>query len=348
MQVTIVEIGDGSEEAQWDRFVLDHPMATGYHLMAWRHITAQSFGHRNFYLMAKNGDGQVKGVLPLVFVASRLFGRFLISVPFVNYGGVLFESLEAQTSLLREAVVLAKELKASHIELRQKEPLNLDWSIRQHKVSLRLKLPEQYELLWKGFPSKLRSQIRRAQKEGMSARTGGIELLGDFYSVFALNMRDLGTPVYTRKFFEIILETFPNEARILVVYLNEKPLAAGFLYVFRQVLEIPWASSNRKYNHLAPNMLLYSSTLEHACLKGCKEFDFGRSTQGSGTHRFKEQWGAKPTQLYWYYWKRTGSEVPVHSPTNGIYSLAATVWRRLPVAVANSLGPHIVKYLPIP
>jgi len=127
MQVTVEEIGEGGEEARWDRFVLDHPMGAGYHLMAWHQIIEQSFGHRSFYLMAKDSDDRVRGVLPMVFVASRLFGRFLVSVPFVNYGGVLSESPEAQTTLLREAVVLAKELKASHIELRQQDPLDLEW-----------------------------------------------------------------------------------------------------------------------------------------------------------------------------------------------------------------------------
>jgi FemAB-related protein (PEP-CTERM system-associated) len=198
----------------------------------------------------------------------------------------------------------------------------------------------------KAFPSKLRSQIRRPQKEGMTARVGGIELLGEFYRVFSRNMRDLGTPVYGKAFFRTILETFPKETAICSVSWNENVVAAGLVYAFREVIEIPWASSDRRYDRLSPNMLLYSTVLEYACQHGYKVFDFGRSSVDSGTYRFKQQWGAQQHQLYWYYWLAAGQDIPQLNPENPKYKAAIALWQYLPLPLTNFLGPHIVKYLP--
>lgn len=344
--VSALEVTANCDEASWDGYVHAHPAASGYHLMAWRQVVEKAFGHRTFYLMAKDEHGEVRGVLPLFFLSSRLFGRFLVSMPFLNYGGILADNPEAQAALLASAVDVAKGLEASHIELRHQESSDMGWPNKQHKVSMRLELPCQFEVLWKGFSAKLRSQIRRAQKEGMTVRIEGNELLEDFYRLFSRNMRDLGTPVYARKFFETILQTFPKETRIGIVYWKDRPLAGGLLYGFRNMLEIPWASSDRRYNHLAPNMLLYSSVLEYACRQGFRIFDFGRSTPDSGTFHFKEQWGARPVPLHWYYWLASGETLPDLSPRNPRYDLGIKLWQRLPIAVTRCLGPFISPYLP--
>ncbi len=344
--LTVREISSVEDSRAWDEFVLTHPQATGYHLTAWRRVMEVGFGHRAFYLIAEDECRAVRGVLPLVFLASRLFGRFLVSMPYVNYGGFLVDTLEAQEELLKSAVDLAKDLGAAHIELRQQEKPNLKWPVRQRKVSMRLELPEKFENLWRRFPSKLRSQVRRAEKGWMTARIGSGEMLDDFYRVFSRNMRDLGTPVYGRNVFRMILETFPDDARICVVYLAGRPVAAGFLYGFQQKLEIPWASADRRYKNLAPNMLLYSSALEYACRTGSRCFDFGRSTPGTGTFRFKEQWGAQPVPLHWYYWLGNGRPLQELSPENPRYGFAIEVWRRLPVALTRIIGPAIVRNIP--
>lgn len=346
MAVRIVESRSQDEWANWDRFVLDNPMSTGYHLATWGKVFHNAFKHECVYLMASQADGEIQGVLPLVTLSSRLFGKFLISLPFVNYGGVVARTEEAKVGLLEEAVRRAKMLEAGHIELRHEEAPNLDWPSIQRKVSMRLQLPNRYEELWKAFSSKLRSQIRRGQKEGMTVRFGAKDCLNDFYLVFARGMRDLGTPVYGRQFFESILSAFPKESRLCVVYLKESPLAAGLVYGFRQMLEIPWAASDKRYSRLAPNMLLYSSVLEYACQQGFQVFDFGRSTPDSGTYRFKEQWGARPVPLHWCYWLAEGQGLPQLHPQNPKYRFAIQAWRKLPLVVANYLGPHVVKYLP--
>ena len=341
-----MDVRTNEEGIAWDRYVLDHPLATGYHLMAWRRVVEKAGGHRTYYLMATDEHEEIRGILPLVFLSSKLFGHFLVSMPFFNYGGVLTDSSEAQGALLEAAVGLARELEATCIELRHQELLDLNWPSKQHKVSMRLDLPADFETLWKNFPSKLRSQIRRAQREEMTVRIAATEVLDDFYQIFVRNMRDLGTPVYGRRFFEAIVHTFPMETRICVVYLKRQPVAAGFLYGFRHTLEIPWAASDRRFNRLAPNMLLYRSVLEFACHEGFRQFDFGRSSPASGTYHFKEQWGSRPVPLYWYYWLSNGRSMPELSPESSKYSLAIKTWSRLPLALTRILGPAIVRNIP--
>lgn len=344
--VKVVEAHGRVDELVWDTYVHTHPAASGYHLMAWRRVVEEAFRHDTIYLMAKGEPGEVRGVLPLVLLSSRIFGRFLVSMPFLNYGGIVADGPEARQALLAAAVDRAKELGAAHIELRHQEEVDVGWPHKHHKVSMRLGLPGQFEVLWRTFSAKLRSQIRRAQKEGMTVRIEGDELLGDFYRVFSRNMRDLGTPVYGRGFFETMLRTFPKETRIGIVYWKGRALAGGLLYGFRDMLEIPWASSDRRYNRLAPNMLLYSSVLEYACRQGFRVFDFGRSTPGSGPSRFKEQWGATPAPLHWYYWLASGEALPDLSPRNPRYALGIKLWQRLPIVVTRCLGPVISPYLP--
>lgn len=342
----VVLLQNPHDEALWDQYVLSHSRASGYHLLAWRGVIRKIFGHHMPYLMAKDEEGKIRGVLPLVFTKSPMFGRFLTSMAFLNYGGVLADDADAAHTLLTAAAVTAQEMGAAHIELRQEEPLETEWPVRSKKVSMRLALPSDYDTLLKAFPSKLRSQVRRAQKESMDVRLGGSELLGEYYRVFARCMRDLGTPVYEKGFFAAILETFPKEVRLCVVSLNGVPLASGLLYGFRNRLEIPWAASDKRFSRLAPNMLLYGAVLEFACREGFKEFDFGRSSVDSGTYRFKAQWGAQPHQLYWYYWLSEGRTLPELNPDNPKFKAAIALWKHLPVPFANLVGPHLVKYLP--
>src|SRR5689334_23095342 len=175
----ISNITDASQEARWDQYVHDHPNAVGYHLVAWRHVITDSFDHQTFYSMAQDSTGEVRGVLPLVFLKSRLFGRFLVSVPYLNYGGVLASTSDAESNLLHHASELARQLRASHVELRHVGDCDLRWPRKDHKVSMRLDLPPLYSDLMKAFPSKLRSQVRRGEKEGMTTEIGGLHLVNE-------------------------------------------------------------------------------------------------------------------------------------------------------------------------
>ena len=321
--------------------------STCYHLIGWKDVIEKAFGHKTYYLLAEDQGGEIGGILPIAHLKSRIFGNFMVSVPYFNYGGVCSDSVEAQRELLREAVRIAEEAKAGHIELRHSHKFDNGLPEKTSKVSMILELPNKADELWKTFPSKLRSQVRKPEKEGMHARVGKEEELNSFYEVFSMNMRDLGTPVYSKKFFSNILTKFPETTWICSVYTKDnQAVASGFLVGFKDRLEIPWASSLRSYNHHSPNMLLYWSVLKFACEKGYRSFDFGRSTLGQGTYKFKEQWGAKPVQLYWHYWLKNGGSLPELNPKNPKYQLAIKLWKRLPVSLTKLIGPFIVKNLP--
>ena len=336
----------GSENSPWDTYYGNTAEASLYHDLRWKSLIETTFGHKTFYLYARNADGAPLGILPLVQLKSVLFGNMLVSVPYFNYGGVCARNGEVAGRLLQDAVRIAKDLHSTHIEFRQEKPVFPDLPVKTTKSSMRLNLPSSAMDLWKGFPSKLRSQINRAQKEGMITRIGKAEELESFYTVFCRNMRDLGTPVYPKDFFRNILGVFPKNSWICTVYMGETPVAAGFLLGHRKKMEIPWASSLREYNRVSPNMLLYWNCLNFSCEQGYEVFDFGRSTVGEGTYKFKEQWGARPSQLYWHYWLAEGMGMPELNPANPKYRAAIHCWKKLPLPVTNLLGPKIVKYLP--
>ena len=275
-------VTNSSGEAQrWDEYVCQSASASLYHLYAWRQVIEETFGHRTFYLWASNSN-RVTGILPLVQLKSRVFGNMLVSLPFFNYGGICADADDVRMDLLQAAIRLAKDEKADFVELRHDDDWDQGLPRKTAKVSMRLDLPSSPDDLWKSFSAKLRNQVQRPRKEGMTAEIGREERLDAFYDVFAANLRDLGTPVYPKTFFRNILRTFPDRTWINVVYSDRTPVAAGFLAGFKDRLEIPWASSVRAFNKFSPNMLMYWSCLEFACRGGYGTFDFGRSTPGEG------------------------------------------------------------------
>lgn len=328
-----------------DEFVRSAAAGKIYHLPAIQQVITDTFGHESIYLQASEA-GEICGVLPLIHMKNRLFGNFLISVPFFNYGGVCSANTTARQELLEKAIAMTRTRRASHLELRHVERLYEKLPGKSHKVAMILDLPENSELLWKSFKSKLRSQIRKPEKEGLTIRIGQDELLYDYYAIFSANMRDLGTPVYSVKLFANMLRHFPENAWIVAVYKGSDAVAAGFVLGFGDTMEIPWASSLRQYNRLAGNMLMYWHALKLAIDQGYTKFDFGRSTPNEGTYKFKAQWGAEPLPLNWEYWLADGGELPDISPNNAKYQAAIKIWQKIPLSVTKVIGPAIVKNIP--
>jgi len=262
--------------------------------------------------------------------------------------GILADGGEAEESLLAEAIRLGGEVGARYVELRHERALEsrpLHLVTRSHKVRMLLRLPASSEMLLKTFRSKLRSQINRALKEGFTTRVGGLDLLEDFYKVFLVNMRDLGSPVHSVNLMRHCLVAFTEHARIIVVYRATEPVAAALVIGFASVLRNPWASSLRKYASLGANMLLYLRMLEYACDHGYEVFDFGRSSPGEGTYRFKEQWGAVPEPLYWHYLSLDGRMPDPEDAGKARFETAMRCWQRLPLIVTRIIGPRIRKHI---
>jgi FemAB-related protein (PEP-CTERM system-associated) len=332
--------------SRWDQFVACQPHASIYHLSVWYHILSEAFG-KHWYVVTICQDGVIRAGMPLVHMRSRLFGNCLVSMPYFNYGGLLTEETSLAEPTLQRAVALGRGLGARHLELRHLQNYYPQLLAHKEKVSMWLSLPNTAQELLKSFKSKLRSQVQKGEKNNLRVKIGRTELLEDFYTVFSRNMRSLGTPVYGRSIFRLILEAFPDSARLVVVVNgNNCPVAGGFLLGYRDRLEIPWASSLREYNHLQSNMWLYWHCLRYACERGYKTFDFGRSTEGGSTFKFKEQWGAQPIRHYWHYHLEGDRELSYIDPRRAKFRLASKLGRRLPVGVTRLLGPPIVKHLP--
>ena len=331
-------------ETEWDTFVMAQPGWSHHHLHGWRAITERVFGHECLYLAARDDASQLVGVLPIVRVKSIVFGHYLISMPFVNYGGPL-GSADAVQTLASHAAGLAMREGARLLELRSRYEQPLDLAVSHRKITVVLDIPaEGSEALFKKLDSKVRSQVRRPAKEGVTYRFGP-DQVDPFFDVFARHMRDLGTPTQPREFFRDIARTFPDSAWFGCAYLEDAPIACGCGFRWAREFEMTWASSLRAFNRTSANMGLYWAFVERCAADGVTVFNFGRCTPGGGTHKYKRQWGGRDEQLWWYR-QTAGGETHTPSPDDGPLSLGPKVWRKLPLAVATFLGPRIVKYIP--
>lgn len=334
---------DGSSE-EWDRFVRDREDWTHFHLYDWNRVIERVHGHETHYLAARDGSDRLAAVLPLVRVRSPLFGDYLVSMPFVNYGGPLGEP-EGVRALAETASGLAEREDVDLLELRSRHRTETDLPASHRKITVLKDLPmEKPETLWDDLDSKVRSQVRKPRKEGVEVRFGP-DQLGGFWDVYALHMRNLGTPVQPRNWFEEILDTFGDEVWISCARLNGKAIACGFGLQWEDEVEMTWASDLFEFRSIAPNMLLYWAFMERAIEEGLSTFNFGRCTPGSGTHRFKKQWGTRDQKLWWYQLRSEGTE-KTPSPDDEAWSWGPKVWRKVPLPVANAVGPAVVRYIP--
>ena len=330
---------------EWDQFVRRHPAGTGYHLWRWQAVFQGGLKHRCHYLVARRGSA-LCGVLPLVEVRSRLFGRALSSLPYVNYGGVLADDPATASALADAAAAFARDRSLGYVLFRHRERLLHGLPARTHKVTMLLPLADSAEAMWSGLDRKVRNQVRKGEKSGLTVISGGAELLDDFYAVFARNMRDLGTPVYGRSLFSAILMAFPDDAKLHVARLGDVVVAGALSYAYGACVEVPSASSLRQYRPLCANHLMYWRIMEQAIGEGRRVFDFGRSTPNDGTFNFKEQWGAVPEQLHWEYRLVGSTLLPADDRHSAKYQTMIDAWKRLPIRLTTLIGPHIARAVP--
>jgi FemAB-related protein (PEP-CTERM system-associated) len=277
---------------------------------------------------------------------SRLFGSFLVSMPFFSYGGVLADDDAVRDQLLAAAVDLAHRLNANDIEIRQGDAVHCSWVDRTPKVDMRLILASTSDGLWAQLTRQMRYKIRSARKHGLEVQCAGKEAVPDFYRIFSRNMRDLGTPTYPQSWFENIFAYCPDGTRILLVCDKSEPVAAGIITAYEDTVDLPWAGSTHEARKWYSTVLLYWSAAEWAQQNGFHQLDLGRCTPGGGPYQFKHHFGCEEQLLHWYFWLAPGVPVPELRPDNPKFRLATQVWRRLPVSIANLVGPQIVRAIP--
>ena len=350
LTVDVADLAGAADAAGACSVPLAWPRLAG-HLPQWAPAIAAGLRHRGFLLRVRK-ESQLRGAMPLILVKGPLFGRFLVSLPYINTGGAWARDEETAQALVDRACDLADELDVRYLELRHEVPVDhpkLHFQ-RTEKVHLRLPLPASDALLDKSFKSKLRSQVRKAGQFDHTVVFGGAELLKDFYDVFAVNMRDLGTPVFSRRLFaEVLRQSDPQRAGFhaeLCVLRNQgRAIAAALLVHAEGMTEVPSASCLRSHNHTGANMWMYRHLLRRAIERGSQQFDFGRSSVGSGTYKFKTQWGAVPHPAVWQYYVRKGS-VEAMRPDNAGNQRLIKIWQKLPVWLTRIIGPEIVRGIP--
>jgi FemAB-related protein (PEP-CTERM system-associated) len=332
---------------RWEAYLTRAGMLALSRHPAWLLVLRNGLGHEPFCLEAMEGTTTC-GLLPLAYVRSLLFGRFLVSLPYVNYGGVVADSETVGSALVDRAVELADKLRVRYLELRHESATVEHQSLVRReagKVHMRLPLPTTVEELWKQVSAKVRNQIRKGQKIQLVVVWGRHELLPEFYDVFSRNMRDLGTPVYGQALFRSILDQFPDRAELVVVRGDDGAVAGALILHGWRVSEVPSASSLRTQRSTSANMLMYWHLLERAVRRGQQVFDFGRSSPDSNTYRFKKQWGAKPVAANWQYYLRQGGMDDMR-PDNPRFQRFIRVWQRLPIGLTRLIGPWIVRGIP--
>lgn len=313
----------------------------------WLLVLQQGLQHEPYLLEAIQDEATI-GYLPLAFVKGPIFGRFLVSLPYINTAGTMAPKEEVRRLLIDQAIELADQLNVKFLQLRQELPdehpqFGTDLT---EKVHMRLDLPDSPDAAWQAIPSKVRNQIRKAEKQQLSVHWGREELLDEFYRVFARNMRDLGTPVFSKKLFAAMLSVFDPEAELVVVRQEQHTVAAAVLVHGSEMTEVPSASSIRNFNHTNCNMLMYWHLLQRTIERGNTAFDFGRCSLDSNTYRFKKQWGAKPSPAVWHYYYPSGEADDATRPSNSRYGRMIQIWQKLPVWLTRWIGPTIVRGIP--
>jgi FemAB-related protein (PEP-CTERM system-associated) len=336
-----------NQTSAWDDFVNAHPDATFFHLAAWRTVIQRAFRHRPFYLLAEQ-DGAIAGILPLFQVKSALFGHRLISNPFCVYGGILAASPEAHQALANHAGWLRARLRAASVELRY-----LAAPPETHLPETFLPRPALYATFrraiaeaddenLKAIPRKQRAVLRKTLETGaLSAHVD--QNVAVLHRIYARSVRNLGTPVFARRYFRILAETFAANLDILTVRQGGIAQAAVLNFYFRDQVLPYYGGGTEAARHTGANDFMYWEVMRRAAAKGYRLFDFGRSKQGTGAYAFKKNWGFTPEPLAYRILLGPNKHMPEISPSNPKYGLMIKLWKTLPLPIANTLGPHLVR-----
>ncbi len=335
---------DESRLADWDGFVTACEDATFFHRAGWKRVIERSFGHRTRYLYAER-NGVIEGVLPLVHVKSALFGNSLSSLAFCVYGGPVATSDAAIEALDRAARDLAERLKVSCLEYRHIASRSYVGAIEKADlyVTFRKPIDPDVEKNMLAIPRKQRAMVRKGQKFGLKS-----EIDTDcrrLHRVYSESVRNLGTPVFSRRYFEELKAAFGEECEILVVTHEGEPVAAVMSFYFRDQVLPYYGGGGTRARDLAANDFMYWEVMRRACERGCRLFDFGRSKRGTGAFDFKKNWGFPAEPLSYQYIMRNGAPPPEINPLNPKFRIFVEAWKRLPLPIANLLGPHIVRQL---
>jgi len=330
------------DTACWDQFVFGFPAATFFHRAGWKEVIERAFGHRTHFLLAEE-NGAIQGVLPLAEIDSSLFGHSLSSLPFCVYGGIIASTEPARQALDEAAQMLAASLNVDFLEYRNRVPFHTEWPGKDLYVTFRKTIAPDVETNMLAIPRKQRAMVRKGiQAELASEIDNGVER---FFSVFADNVHRHGTPALPKRYFALLQEIFGNDCEVMSVVKDGQILSSVLSFYFRDEVLPYYAGDTLAARAVAANDFKYWELMRRACERGIKVFDYGRSKRGTGPFDFKKNWGFEPQPLYYEYQLHRARAVPDHNPLNPKYQFFIKAWQKLPLSLANLIGPHIVKNL---
>jgi FemAB-related protein (PEP-CTERM system-associated) len=331
-----------SDRERWNAFVKGAEEGTFFHLAEWQDVLKEAFGHRCYYLLAERGD-EICGVLPLALVSSVLFGRSLISTPFCVYGGIVAADADAHRALTEEACALATRLKVDYMEFRNRRRQHPDWPCKDLYVTFRKEIQPDSEANMLAIPRKQRAMVRKGIQKGLQSRIDADTQ--DHYRLYSESLRNLGTPVFSRRYLDILKRVFGDDCEILSVLHDGQPVASVLSFYFRDEVLPYYGGGGLAARPLAANDFMYWEVMERARKKGLRVFDYGRSKRGTGAFEFKEHWGFEPSPLSYEYFLVRRKTMPNLSPTNPRYSRAIQLWRKMPLWLTQWIGPRVAGYL---
>ena len=336
-------LGDTVNTERWDKFVFSCPGATFFHRSGWQNIVRDVFHHETYFLYAEE-DGVIQGVLPLGHVNSWLFGNSLTGLPFAVYGGVAADNPLAADALELEAERIARHLGVAHLELRNVNPRHADWPTQDLYVTFRKEILDGEEANMLAIPRKQRAMVRKGIKNGLVSQIDSN--VDRFFALFADNVHRHGTPAMPKKYFKALQTEFGTDCEVLTVVAPDgRALSSVLSFYFRDEVMPYYAGDDEAARDLAANDFKYWELMRRACVRGLKMFDYGRSKRGTGPYAFKKNWGFEPTPLYYEYRLYKRDAIPQNNPNNAKYKLMISIWRRMPIGLANWLGPFVVRNL---
>ncbi len=330
------------DEARWDHFVMTHPDATFFHRSGWKTVIEQAFGHKTWFLYAE-GNGELQGVLPLAEVNSLLFGHSLSALPFCVYGGVVANNNLIREQLEHAAQALAERLNVDYLEFRNVHSVHTDWPHKDLYVTFRKEIDPDVDKNLLEIPRKQRAMVRKGIKHDL---VGEIDQNIDrFFYAYSSSVHRLGTPVFAKKYFRLLKSTFVEDCELLTIVKDGKTISSVMSFYFRDEVLPYYGGGIDEARQFSANDFMYWELMRRSCERGYKLFDFGRSKRNSGSYSFKKNWGFEAQPLHYEYRLIKSSEVPDHNPANPKYRFFIKAWQKMPLAVANLIGPHIVKNL---
>ena len=343
MSAVNTRIMDDNDESHWDDYVKAHKYGTFFHLARWRHVLEKGLGHKSFYILAEI-DGKLVGVLPLAQVKSLLFGHSLVSTPFAVYGGILANSDDVASSLQEKAVEIGSQLNVDFIEFRNQHAPQSDWHTKDLYVTFRKDISDNDEENMQAIPRKQRAMVRKGIKAGLNST---LDLtIDNFFDAYSESVRNLGTPVFPKRYFKVITEVFANDVDILTVRnLNGDLVSSVMSFYYKNEVLPYYGGGTNLARDLKGNDFMYWDLMCHAVKKGARIFDYGRSKKGTGSYSFKKNWGFEPEDLHYSYKLIKAKELPDINPLNPKYQFFIKTWKKLPLNLANILGPLISRNL---